>query len=73
MDRLENYFAGYAARRRMRSRAFWGACHGGQQEAAEFLLERGAELRLSRPQLLLANPTVEGAIRSPLALITRRR
>jgi hypothetical protein len=58
----------------MRSRAFWGACHGGQQEAAEFLLERGAELRLSsKVWPLVANPTVEGAIRSLLALITRRR
>jgi uncharacterized protein len=26
------------------TRAFWGACHGGQREAAEYLLARGAEL-----------------------------
>jgi hypothetical protein len=26
------------------SRAFWGACHGGQQRCAEFLLDQGAEL-----------------------------
>ena len=26
------------------SRAFWGACHGGQQRCAEFLLGQGAEL-----------------------------
>lgn len=26
------------------SRAFWGACHGGQQRSAEYLLDRGAEL-----------------------------
>ena len=25
------------------SRAFWGACHGGQRACAEYLLERGAE------------------------------
>lgn len=24
--------------------AFWQACHGGQQRAAEYLLERGADL-----------------------------
>jgi ankyrin repeat protein len=24
--------------------AFWGACHGGQQQAAEYLLERGADM-----------------------------
>ena len=26
------------------SRAFWGACHGGQQECARYLLERGADI-----------------------------
>ncbi|MGW3944104.1 ankyrin repeat domain-containing protein [Streptomyces phaeochromogenes] len=26
------------------TRAFWGACHGGQLAAAEYLLERGADL-----------------------------
>ncbi len=26
------------------TRAFWGACHGGQREAAEYLLARGADL-----------------------------
>lgn len=25
------------------SRAFWGACHGGQRACAEYLLERGAD------------------------------
>jgi len=24
--------------------AFWGACHGGQRAAAEYLLERGADI-----------------------------
>lgn len=28
----------------MLDHAFWGACHGGQREAAEYLLDRGAEL-----------------------------
>ncbi|MGH2714752.1 MAG: ankyrin repeat domain-containing protein, partial [Thermoleophilaceae bacterium] len=23
---------------------FWGACHGGQREAAEYLLKRGADM-----------------------------
>lgn len=26
------------------TRAFWGACHGGQREAAEYLLARGADI-----------------------------
>jgi uncharacterized protein len=26
------------------NRAFWGACHGGQQQCAAYLLDRGAEL-----------------------------
>jgi uncharacterized protein len=26
------------------NRAFWGACHGGQQQAAAYLLDRGADL-----------------------------
>jgi hypothetical protein len=45
MDRLEHYFAGDAAPSPAEStRAFWGACHGGQRNSAEFLLDRGAEL-----------------------------
>jgi hypothetical protein len=45
MDRLEDYFAGDAAPSRSEiTRAFWGACHGGQRNSAEYLLERGAEL-----------------------------
>jgi ankyrin repeat protein len=31
------------------SRAFWGACHGGQQAAAEYLLYRGADLNWIPP------------------------
>ncbi len=30
-------------------RAFWGACHGGQHEAAEYLLGRGAQLNWIPP------------------------
>jgi hypothetical protein len=45
MDRLEDYFAGNAAPSPAEiTRAFWGACHGGQQGSAEYLLDRGAEL-----------------------------
>jgi ankyrin repeat protein len=45
MDRLEAYFAGdIPASPDDINRAFWGACHGGQQSAAEYLLNRGADL-----------------------------
>jgi uncharacterized protein len=44
MDRLVSYFAeGSAPSRDETNSAFWGACHGGQQRAAEYLLERGAD------------------------------
>jgi hypothetical protein len=45
MDRVEAYFrnrempVGEAI-----TRAFWGACHGGQRRVAEYLLSRGAEI-----------------------------
>jgi hypothetical protein len=26
------------------TQAFWSACHGGQRDAAEYLLEKGAEI-----------------------------
>ncbi|MGH7663672.1 MAG: ankyrin repeat domain-containing protein [Gemmatimonadaceae bacterium] len=45
MDRLEGYFA--AAQPPVPdevSRSFWGACHGGQRRAAEYLLARGADI-----------------------------
>jgi uncharacterized protein len=45
MDRVEGYFA--ADPRPSAddvNRAFWGACHGGQRAAAEYLLDRGADL-----------------------------
>ncbi len=45
MDRIGDYFAGDAAPPQSEiDRAFWGACHGGQRETAEFLLDRGADL-----------------------------
>ncbi len=43
MDRLGAYFAGETPPSHDDvSRAFWGACHGGQQNAAAYVLERGA-------------------------------
>jgi uncharacterized protein len=45
MDRLEDYFAvATPPAPEEVNRAFWGACHGGQQQCAEFLLARGADL-----------------------------
>ena len=56
MDRVEAHFAGSAAPARYpwgkgsaepldeATIAFWCACHGGQQRAAEYLLARGAKL-----------------------------
>jgi uncharacterized protein len=43
-DRLEGHFAGTAPPPDDVSRAFWGACHGGQRRCAEYLLDRGADL-----------------------------
>jgi hypothetical protein len=45
MDRVEAYFS--SADRPARdaiTRAFWGACHGGQRRAAEYLHARGADI-----------------------------
>jgi hypothetical protein len=45
MDRIENYFAtGVEPDPNDVSRAFWGACHGGQRRSAEYLLARGADM-----------------------------
>ena len=44
LDRLERSFTGPTPPTPDEvSRAFWGACHGGQQPCAAFLLDRGAE------------------------------
>ncbi len=43
MDRLQDYFRGSARLDADEvSDAFWAACHGGQQPAAEYLLDQGA-------------------------------
>ena len=45
MERVEPYFEGDTPLLPEDiTNAFWFACHGGQQAAAEYLLERGAEL-----------------------------
>src|ERR671915_1344643 len=50
MDRLESYFTGGAVPSADEvSRALWGACHGGQLRAAEYLLDRGADLNWIPP------------------------
>ena len=49
-DRLRRYFETDTQPARDKiSHAFWGACHGGQQHAAEYLLDRGADLNWIRP------------------------
>ena len=49
MDRLKEYFADEPPAPEEISRAFWGACHGGQQRAAAYLLKRGADLNWIPP------------------------
>jgi ankyrin repeat protein len=50
MDRLTVYFASEARPSPEElNGAFWGACHGGQQAAADYLLDRGAELNWIPP------------------------
>lgn len=45
IDRVEAAFAGPTPPERDEiTRAFWSACHGGQQQTAAYLLERGADL-----------------------------
>ena len=44
MDRVREHFAGASQPSADElTNAFWNACHGGQIEAAQFLLERGAD------------------------------
>jgi hypothetical protein len=50
MDRLHECFASGTEPSPDEIRhAFWGACHGGQQAAAEYLLDRGADLNWIPP------------------------
>ncbi|GAC1648234.1 MAG: hypothetical protein NVS4B3_03480 [Gemmatimonadaceae bacterium] len=50
MDRLESYFAvAEPLTPDEVSRAFWGACHGGQRLSAQFLLNHGAAINWIPP------------------------
>jgi len=45
MDRVEAHFRnGEAPTVDAITRAFWGACHGGQRRVAEYLNDRGADI-----------------------------
>jgi ankyrin repeat protein len=44
MDRVESFFAAESPAPDEVTNAFWCACHGGQRGAAEYLLNRGADL-----------------------------
>jgi ankyrin repeat protein len=45
LDRVEALFAeGSGPDPQVITQAFWSACHGGQRDTAEYLLERGAEI-----------------------------
>ena len=50
LDRLERCFAGPTPPTPEEvNSAFWGACHGGQQPCAAYLLDRGADLNWIPP------------------------
>jgi uncharacterized protein len=50
MDRLQAYFAGDNRPSPDEiNRAFWGACHGGQRRAADYLMDRGADVNWLPP------------------------
>jgi uncharacterized protein len=49
LDRVEACFADAEPTPEEITRAFWGACHGGRRQCAEYLLDRGAELNWIPP------------------------
>jgi uncharacterized protein len=50
MDRLDRYLTGHPPPTQDEiNHAFWGSCHGGQREAAEYLLDRAADLNWVPP------------------------
>ncbi|GAA2629215.1 hypothetical protein GCM10010399_71200 [Dactylosporangium fulvum] len=61
MDRLRECLAADVPPAEI-TRAFWGACHGGRQEAAAHLLDRGADLNWLPPWERLT--PLDAAIRS---------
>jgi len=51
MDRIEIYFRGVTPPTQEEiNRAFWGACHGGQQDCGAYLLDRGADVNWIAPR-----------------------
>ena len=49
-DRIEEHFAGHTPPTSDEvDRAFWGACHGGREDAARYLLGRGADVNWIPP------------------------
>jgi uncharacterized protein len=47
IDRVKEHFANEPTPTQDHvTHAFWGACHGGQQTTAKYLLERGADINL---------------------------
>jgi ankyrin repeat protein len=49
MDRIQESFTDTEPSPDELNAAFWGACHGGRQQAAEYLLDKGAELNWIPP------------------------
>jgi ankyrin repeat protein len=49
MDRIQESFADTEPSPDELNGAFWGACHGGRQQPAEYLLDKGAELNWIPP------------------------
>ena len=69
MDRVERYFALTPPAPEDVNHAFWGACHGGQQRIAEYLLDRGADLNWVPPWENLT--PIDAAERSDAAELVR--
>ncbi|HEY4312346.1 MAG TPA: ankyrin repeat domain-containing protein [Pirellulales bacterium] len=44
LERIETMFSTAVPPTEEITRCFWGACHGGQQETAQYLLDRGADI-----------------------------
>ena len=49
LDRIHALFASTTPTADEITRAFWGACHGGRQDCAQYLLEQGADLNWIPP------------------------
>jgi hypothetical protein len=65
LDRVERFFASAdKPNAEAVTEAFWSACHGGQGETAEFLLERGADLNWELDWLRRAHTDRCGAARA---------